>query len=65
MKKYFMIRIAIFLFYMAALWYGFTVKNNVGYTVMISAVLIGLVLNYINYRVNYKAKFVDQDKDKE
>ncbi|MFK4996810.1 hypothetical protein ACI2OX_02525 [Bacillus sp. N9] len=54
MKKYFIIRILILFMYVACLWYGLKVRTNFGYTIVVVGVLIGLVLNYINYRVNYK-----------
>lgn len=64
MKQYFIIRILILLFYVACIWYGMKVRTNVGYIILIVGVILGLVLNYINYRVNFKGKF-DQPKNKE
>lgn len=63
MKNYFIIRILVVLLYAAVLIYGLKVRNNVGYIVIAVGMVLGMVINYINYRVNFKGKF-DQSKTK-
>ncbi|MEK3889282.1 hypothetical protein [Bacillus sp. FSL K6-3431] len=62
MKKYFIIRILILLFYVACLWYGLKMRSDAGYILAGGGVVLGLVLNYINYRVNFKGKFDQPQK---
>ncbi|MBS4224065.1 hypothetical protein [Lederbergia citrea] len=61
MKKYFLIRILVVFLYIAVLWYGLKVQTNVGYIVIAVGMILGLVINYINYRVNFKGR-MDQNK---
>lgn len=63
MKKYFIIRILVVLLYIAVLWYGLSVRNNIGYAVIIIGMIAGLIINYLNYRVNFKGKFEQQNKN--
>ncbi|MBS4178919.1 hypothetical protein [Lederbergia citrea] len=61
MKKYFLIRILVVFLYIAVLWYGLKVQTNVGYIVIAVGMILGLIINYINYRVNFKGR-LDQNK---
>jgi len=63
MKKYLVIRILVVFIYIAVLWYGLSRRTDLGYSVIIIGLLAGMIINYINYRVNFKGKF-DQKNEK-
>lgn len=62
MKKYFIIRILVILLYIGVIWYGFTEQSPKGYIVISLGLVAGVIINYFNYRVNFKNRMEQQNK---
>lgn len=60
-KTYFTIRILVVFLYIGVIWYGFTARTNFSYGVIIAGMVAGLIINYFNYKVNFKGKIEQGD----